>query len=174
MATVVRLVLAAVWAWAAVARIADPAASVDAVRAYRLLPDVLERGIGYGLPFVALALAVLLLVGLAVRVAAAVSAALFLLLLVGAGRGRGARAADRVRLPRLRRRAADRAVRPRTRGTSPWSPSCSCWPAGLAWWPQTRFALDDTVRRSAESGLPEARVGPRKTAEARRRQAELA
>ena len=51
-ATVVRLVLAAVWAWVAVARVGDPAASVDAVRAYQLLPDVLERGIGYGLPFV--------------------------------------------------------------------------------------------------------------------------
>jgi len=46
--------------------------------------------------------------------------------------------------------------------------------AGLAWWPQTRYALDDTVRRSAESTLSEARVGPRRTAEARRRQAELA
>ena len=94
-ATVVRLVLAAVWAWVAVARIADPAASVDAVRAYRLLPDVLERGIGYGLPFVALVLAALLLVGLAVRVAAAVSAALFLLELVGlvAAAARGLRIA---------------------------------------------------------------------------------
>ncbi len=109
-ATVVRLVLAAVWAWVAVARIGDPAASVDAVRAYQLLPDPLERGIGYGLPFVALALAVLLLVGLAVRVAAAVSAVLFLLQLGRAGRGRGARAADRVWLSRLRRRAADRPV----------------------------------------------------------------
>ena len=64
-ATAVRLVLAAVWAWVGVARVADPAASVDAVRAYRLLPDVLERGVGYGLPFLALALAALLLAGLA-------------------------------------------------------------------------------------------------------------
>ena len=42
--------------------------------------------------------------------------------------------------------------------------------AGLARWPRTRFALDDAVRRSAGSGLPEVRVGPRRTAEARRRQ----
>ena len=171
-ATVVRLVLAAVWAWVAVARIADPAASVDAVRAYRLLPDVLERGIGYGLPFVALRTG-RAAAGRAGRpgrrggVGGAVPAAAH-----RAGRGRGARAADQLRLPRG--------------GVLPTGQS-TAYPrdiavvavllvlaAGLAWWPQTRFALDDAVRRSAASGLPEVRVGPRRTAEARRRQAELA
>ena len=172
-ATVGRLVLAAVWAWVAVARIADPAASVDAVRAYQLLPDVLERGIGYGLPFVALALALLLLVGLAVRVAAAVSAALFLLLLVGlvAAAARGLRIACGC--------LGSGGVLPTGQATSyPRDIAIVAvllvLAAGLAWWPQTRYALDDTVRRSAESTLSEARVGPRRTAEARRRQAELA
>ena len=172
-ATVVRLVLAAVWAWVAVARIADPAASVDAVRAYQLLPDVLERGIGYGLPFVALALALLLLVGLAVRVAAAVSAALFLLLLVGlvAAAARGLRIACGC--------LGSGGVLPTGQATSyPRDIAIVAvllvLAAGLAWWPQTRYALDDTVRRSAESRLSEARVGPRRTADARRRQAELA
>jgi len=168
-----RLVLAAVWAWVAVARIADPAASVDAVRAYQLLPDVLERGIGYGLPFVALALALLLLVGLAVRVAAAVSAALFLLLLVGlvAAAARGLRIACGC--------LGSGGVLPTGQATSyPRDIAIVAvllvLAAGLAWWPRTRYALDDTVRRSAESTLSEARVGPRRTAEARRRQAELA
>ncbi len=171
-ATVGRLVLAAVWAWVAVARIADPAASVDAVRAYQLLPDVLERGIGYGLPFVALALAVLLLVGLAVRVAAAVSAVLFLLQLVGlvAAAARGLRIACGC--------LGSGGVLPTGQTTSyPRDIAVVAvllvLAAGLAWWPQTRYALDDTVRRSAESPLSEARVGPRRTAEARRRQAEL-
>jgi protein-disulfide isomerase len=172
-ATVVRLVLAAVWAWVAVARIADPAASVDAVRAYQLLPDALERGIGYGLPFVALALAVLLLLGLAVRVAAAVSAVLFLLQLVGliAAAARGLRIACGC--------LGSGGVLPT--GQSTTYPRDIAIVAvllvlavGLAWWPQTRFALDDTVRRSAAAGLPDVRVGPRRTAEARRRQAELA
>jgi protein-disulfide isomerase len=167
------LVLAAVWAWVAVARIADPAASVEAVRAYQLLPDVLERGIGYGLPFLALALAALLLLGLAVRIAAAVSAVLFLLQLVGliAAAARGLRIACGC--------LGSGGVLPTGQSTA--------YPrdivvvavllalaAGLAWWPQTRFALDDVVRRSAASDLPEVRVGPRRTAEARRRQAELA
>jgi protein-disulfide isomerase len=172
-ATVVRLVLAAVWAWVAVARIADPAASVDAVRAYQLLPDVLERGIGYGLPFVALALAVLLLVGLAVRVAAAVSAVLFLLQLVGlvAAAARGLRIACGC--------LGSGGVLPAGQTTSyPRDIAIVAvllvLAAGLAWWPRTRYALDDTVRRSAESTSSEARVGPRRTADARRRQAELA
>jgi protein-disulfide isomerase len=168
---VVRLVLAAVWVWVAVARIADPAASVDAVRAYQLLPDALERGIGYALPFVALALAVLLLIGLAVRVAAAVSAVLFLLQLVGLV----AAAARGLRIGCL----GSGGVLPTGQTTSyPRDIAIVAvllvLAAGLAWWPQTRFALDDAVRRSAETGLPEVRVGPRRTAEARRRQAELA
>ena len=172
-ATVVRLVLAAVWAWVAVVRIADPAASVAAVRAYRLLPDAAERGIGYGLPFVALALAALLLLGLAVRVAATVSAALFLLQLVGlvAAAGRGLRIACGC--------LGSGGVLPTGQSTSyPTDIAVVAvllvLAAGLARWPRTRFALDDAVRRSAGSGLPEVRVGPRRTAEARRRQAELA
>jgi protein-disulfide isomerase len=172
-ATVVRLVLAAVWAWVAVARISEPAASVDAVRAYQLLPDPLERGIGYGLPFVALALAVLLLVGLAVRVAAAVSAVLFLLQLGGlvAAAARGLRIGCGC--------LGSGGVLPTGQTTSyPRDIAVVAvllvLATGLAWWPQTRFALDDTVRRSAESGLQQVRVGPRQTAQARRRQAELA
>jgi protein-disulfide isomerase len=172
-ATVARLVLAAVWAWVAVARIADPAASVDAVRSYQLLPAALERGIGYGLPFVALALAALLLLGLAVRVAAAVSAVLFLLQLVAlvAAAARGLRIACGC--------LGSGGVLPTGQSTTyPRDIAIVAvlvvLAAGLAWWPRTRFALDDTVRRSAASGVPDVRVGPRKTAEARRRQAELA
>jgi len=138
-----------------------------------LLPDVLERGIGYGLPFVALALAVLLLVGLAIRVAAAVSAVLFLLQLVGlvAAAARGLRIACGC--------LGSGGVLPAGQTTSyPRDIAIVAvllvLAAGLAWWPRTRYALDDTVRRSAESTSSEARVGPRRTADARRRQAELA
>ena len=172
LATLVRLVLAGVWAYAGVSKIADPAASVRAVRAYRLLPDVLERGIGYGLPFLELTLAVLLLVGLAVRLSAVVSAALLLVFLVAivAAAARGLRiecgcfggGGD---LPTGRS--------PSYAGPIVRDLVLLLLSVGLVLWPATRFALDDLIRRSATAGLPEVRVGPRQTAEARRRQAEL-
>jgi protein-disulfide isomerase len=66
-ATVARLLLATVWAWAAMAKIADPDAAVRAVRAYQLLPELLVRPVAWGLPFAELALAILLAAGLATR-----------------------------------------------------------------------------------------------------------
>jgi hypothetical protein len=71
--TAARLLLAVVWAWAAVSKLGDPAASVRAVRAYQLLPEWLAKAVGYGLPFLELGLAALLLAGLATRVAAVLS-----------------------------------------------------------------------------------------------------
>jgi uncharacterized membrane protein YphA (DoxX/SURF4 family) len=85
LATAGRAVLAAVWTWAALAKIADPDAAVRAVRAYRLLPEALVRPVAWGLPFVELALAVLLLTGLATRFAASVSAGLLAVYMVGIG-----------------------------------------------------------------------------------------
>ena len=81
-ATTARLLLAGVWAWAALAKISDPDAAVRAVRAYQLLPEALVRPVAWGLPFAELALAVLLAVGLATRLAAAVSAVLLALFIV--------------------------------------------------------------------------------------------
>jgi uncharacterized membrane protein YphA (DoxX/SURF4 family) len=75
-ATMARLLLAAVWAWAALAKISDPDAAVRAVRAYQLLPEALVRPVAWGLPFAELALAVLLAAGLATRLAAVCSAVL--------------------------------------------------------------------------------------------------
>ena len=73
-----RLVLAGVWAWAGLAKIADPDVATRAVRAYAIFPEVFVKPIAWGLPFVELGLAVLLLIGLACRPAAWVSAVLFL------------------------------------------------------------------------------------------------
>jgi protein-disulfide isomerase len=149
--TVLRVVLAAFWAYVAVRTIGDPAATLRSVQAYRLLPDVLERGVGYGLPFLALALAVLLLIGLAVRAAAAVSVVLIAFFLVGAGAGEST---VRTALVVLGAVALALAVVLTVR-------------------PRTRWALDDVVRQRALTRVPEVRVGPRRTAEARRRHAEL-
>jgi len=76
--TAARIGLAVVWAWAGLAKISDPEAAAQAVRAYRLLPEALVKPFGYGLPFLELALALLLLVGLGTRIAAALSALLLL------------------------------------------------------------------------------------------------
>ena len=52
-------------------KVADPQASVAAVRAYELLPAGLATVVGWGLPFVEIVLGVLLLAGLATRPVAA-------------------------------------------------------------------------------------------------------
>ena len=77
--TGVRLVLGAVWLWAALAKVLDPAQSVIAVRAYRLLPEALIRPVAWGLPFLELAIAVLLLLGIRTRLAAWISLGLLCL-----------------------------------------------------------------------------------------------
>ncbi len=172
-ATAARLVLAVAWAWAGVAKIADPAAAVRAVRAYRLLPEWLAQGVGYGLPFLELALAALLLAGLATRLAALVSVALLVVFLAGI-------------------------VSAAARGLQI---ECGCFGGGgdlaagrstayaveivrdsalllvalfLARWPRSRLAADDAIRSLGGSEVDSARMGPRRTAEARRRLAELA
>jgi uncharacterized membrane protein YphA (DoxX/SURF4 family) len=71
LATVLRVGLAGVLAWAAIPKIAGPDAAVISVRAYRLLPEAAVHAVAWGLPFVELALAALLLVGIATRPAAA-------------------------------------------------------------------------------------------------------
>jgi protein-disulfide isomerase/uncharacterized membrane protein YphA (DoxX/SURF4 family) len=79
---VVRVILAAVWAWAGLAKIGNPRAFVQVVRAYDASPEWLSKAIGYGLPALELAVAVLLLIGLVTRYAAGVSAVLLLVFLV--------------------------------------------------------------------------------------------
>jgi protein-disulfide isomerase/uncharacterized membrane protein YphA (DoxX/SURF4 family) len=79
----VRVVLAAVWAWAALAKIGDPRRFVQVVRAYDATPEWLSKAIGYGLPTLELVLAVLLLIGLITRYAAILSATLLVVFLVG-------------------------------------------------------------------------------------------
>lgn len=83
--TLGRLVLAAVWIGAGVAKITDLDGAVRAVRAYRLLPDIAAQVVGAGLPVVEIMLGLLLLVGAGVRVGAVVSAVLLLGFLVGIG-----------------------------------------------------------------------------------------
>jgi protein-disulfide isomerase/uncharacterized membrane protein YphA (DoxX/SURF4 family) len=80
---VIRVVLAAVWAWAALSKIGNPRGFVQAVRAYDATPEWLSKAIGYGLPMLELVVAILLLIGLITRYAAAVSAVLLMVFLIG-------------------------------------------------------------------------------------------
>jgi protein-disulfide isomerase len=80
---VVRLVLGGVWIWASLAKLANPRAFVEAVRAYDVTPEWLSKAIGYGLPVLELCLGVVLVVGIMVRIAAAASGMLYLLFLIG-------------------------------------------------------------------------------------------
>lgn len=79
---VARVSLAAVWLVSGALKVADPAQTIVAVRAYQLLPEDLVRPVANALPFFEIALGLLLLIGLGVRATAVVSAAL-LLVLVG-------------------------------------------------------------------------------------------
>ena len=74
--TAARLVVGAVLVVAGAVKVADPQASVAAVRAYQLLPAGPDTAVGWGLPFLELVLGLLLLTGIAVRPTAVATAAL--------------------------------------------------------------------------------------------------
>jgi uncharacterized membrane protein YphA (DoxX/SURF4 family) len=74
----VRLIAAAIWLVAGIAKVADLTAFKQEVAAYDVVPSLAEP-IAYGLPFVEIGLGVYLALGLLVRPAAALSFALMLL-----------------------------------------------------------------------------------------------
>ena len=83
LSTIARLVLAGVWIAAGLSKITDLDASVRAVRAYRLLPELAAQLVGAGQPVIELLLGVLLLVGAGVRAGAVISAVLMLGFVIG-------------------------------------------------------------------------------------------
>jgi uncharacterized membrane protein YphA (DoxX/SURF4 family) len=74
-----RIVLGGVLLVAGALKVADPQASVAAVRAYELLPAGAVTIVGWALPFVEVLLGLMLLVGYAVRPAAVAAAGLLTL-----------------------------------------------------------------------------------------------
>src|SRR5918911_1128306 len=78
-----RLVLGGVFVTSGALKIPDPAATLRAVRAYRLLPEAVVPAFGYGLPFLEVAVGLLLVAGLAVRGAALASAVLLVMFVFG-------------------------------------------------------------------------------------------
>lgn len=74
--TGVRLALGGILLVAGGIKVIDPQSSVQAVRAYEVLPARLETLVGWGLPFVEIALGLLLIAGLCTRAVAAAASAL--------------------------------------------------------------------------------------------------
>ncbi|WP_229802930.1 MauE/DoxX family redox-associated membrane protein [Planobispora rosea] len=83
MTTVSRLILAGVLVIAGWGKIGTPVLSVEAVKAYQLLPDPVATAVGYGLPILEIVVGILLIVGLLTRVAGIASALLMLAFVIG-------------------------------------------------------------------------------------------
>ena len=80
---VARLTTGVVWIVAGAVKLPDPAASVQAVRAYQLLPSAIVPTVGQLLPVVEVVVGAALVLGLLTRGAAVVSAVLYLAYIVG-------------------------------------------------------------------------------------------
>jgi uncharacterized membrane protein YphA (DoxX/SURF4 family) len=78
-----RLVTGAVWIVAGAVKLPDPAQSVDAVRAYQLLPASLVQPVGQLLPVIEIVVGATLVLGLLTRGSAIVSALLFTAFIIG-------------------------------------------------------------------------------------------
>ncbi|WP_308169645.1 MauE/DoxX family redox-associated membrane protein [Acrocarpospora catenulata] len=81
--TLARLVLGGVLIVAGWLKIGTPALSVQAVKAYELLPDGVATAVGYGLPILEIVVGALLVLGLLTRFSAVVAGLLMLAFVVG-------------------------------------------------------------------------------------------
>ncbi|GAA1275917.1 hypothetical protein Psi02_01350 [Planotetraspora silvatica] len=81
--TVARLVLGVSLFVAGAIKIGAPAVSVQAVKAYELLPDTLATVVGHGLPIVEIIVGILLVLGLLTRPSAVVGGVLMVAFIVG-------------------------------------------------------------------------------------------
>jgi uncharacterized membrane protein YphA (DoxX/SURF4 family) len=80
---VARLVTGGVWIVAGALKVTDPAGSIDAIRAYEMLPWSVVEPLGYALPAVEIVVGLALVTGAFTRGAAAVSAVLFAAFIIG-------------------------------------------------------------------------------------------
>lgn len=80
---VARLVVGTVWIWAGAIKLADPAQSVQAVRAYQLLPSSIVSTVGQLLPVVEVVVGLCLVVGVLTRGAAVLSGLMLVAFVIG-------------------------------------------------------------------------------------------
>jgi uncharacterized membrane protein YphA (DoxX/SURF4 family) len=81
--TAARLVTGGVWIWAGLLKLPHPQESVQAVRAYQLLPGDTAVPVGHLLPVLEVVVGALLVLGLLTRGAAVVSGLLFVAFIIG-------------------------------------------------------------------------------------------
>ncbi|TQM75975.1 putative membrane protein YphA (DoxX/SURF4 family) [Thermopolyspora flexuosa] len=81
--TVARLVLAGVLIVAGWSKMGAPALSIQAVKAYELLPEAVAEIVGYVLPILEIVIGLLLVIGLLTRMAAIATAVLMLAFVIG-------------------------------------------------------------------------------------------
>ena len=81
--TAARLVTGVVWIWAGLLKLPHPEESVQAVRAYQLLPGDVAITVGHLLPVLEVVVGACLVLGLLTRGAAVVSGLLFVAFIVG-------------------------------------------------------------------------------------------
>jgi len=80
---VARLLVGGVWVVAGFLKLPDPAESVRAVRAYRLLPETVVPLVGHGLPVLEILVGACLILGLLTRPVAALSVVMLAAFIVG-------------------------------------------------------------------------------------------
>ena len=85
LALAARLVIGGVWIYAGAVKLPDPAQSVEAVRAYQLLPGDTASTVGQLLPVVEVVVGICLVLGLFTRAFAVLSAVLFMIFIAGIG-----------------------------------------------------------------------------------------
>ena len=81
--TVARLVAGGVWIWAGLLKLPHPEESVQAVRAYQLLPGDSATTVGHLLPVLEVVIGVCLVLGVLTRGAAVISGLLFVAFIIG-------------------------------------------------------------------------------------------
>ncbi|HLS04497.1 MAG TPA: MauE/DoxX family redox-associated membrane protein [Actinomycetales bacterium] len=141
---IARLTLGIVAVWAGIAKLVDLQTSVRAVRAYQLLPEIFVPAVGHALPVVEIIIGALLITGLLTRYAAIVQGLVMAAFVFGISwawarglnidcgcfGGGGALSADeeaQYLLPLLR------------------DIGLVLGAAYLAWFPKTRFSLDEAL-----------------------------
>ena len=150
--TLARLVVGGVWLAAGLLKVSDGAASVRAVRAFRLLPESVVPTVGHALPALEIVVGLALVLGVLTRGTAVVSSLLQVAFIIGIASA-WARGLE-IKCCCFGNGGAD----PNAASQYPWEIArdtglllLSLW---LVWRPRTRLALDTLIFRPLPAARP--------------------